>query len=102
MNRGGLRGASFEMDDRYTGYDVPAMVESGVAFAKALVRVDLDDAGTAATLEATAAAVSAAARAELPIMLEPFLSRRVDGRVANDLSPEGVILSIAIASGLGA
>ncbi|MDA4892710.1 Cgl0159 family (beta/alpha)8-fold protein [Microbacterium resistens] len=102
MNRGGLRGASFEMDDRYTGYDVPAMVESGVDFAKALVRVDLDDAGTAATLEATAAAVSAAARAELPIMLEPFLSRRVDGRVANDLSPEGVILSIAIASGLGA
>ena len=25
MNRGGLRGASFEMDDRYTGYDVASM-----------------------------------------------------------------------------
>src|SRR5699024_11567900 len=27
MNRGGLRGASFEMDDRYTGYDVASMAE---------------------------------------------------------------------------
>jgi hypothetical protein len=35
-------------------------------------------------------------------MLEPFLSRWVDGRVVNDLTPEAVITSIAIASGLGA
>lgn len=102
MNRGGLRGASFEMDDRYTGYDVPAMVDSGIDFAKALVRVNLDDDGTAPTLASTAAAVTAAARADLPIMLEPFLSRRVDGRIVNDLSPDAVMLSIAIASGLGA
>jgi DhnA family fructose-bisphosphate aldolase class Ia len=102
MNRGGLRGATFEMDDRYTGYDVPAMVDSGIDFAKALLRVNLDDDGTAPTLASTADAVTAAARADLPIMLEPFLSRRVDGRVVNDLSPDAVMLSIAIASGLGA
>ncbi|MGB4137335.1 MAG: deoxyribose-phosphate aldolase [Microbacterium sp.] len=102
MNRGGLRGASFEMDDRYTGYDVPTMVDSGVDFAKALLRVDLDDDGTAPTLAATAGAVTAAARADLPIMLEPFMSRRVDGRIVNDLDPDSVMLSIAIASGLGA
>lgn len=102
MNRGGLRGASFEMDDRYTGYDVPAMVDSGIDFGKALLRVDLDDDGTAPTLASTAEAVTAAARADLPIMLEPFLNRRVDGRIVNDLSPDAVMLSIAIASGLGA
>lgn len=34
-------------------------------------------------------------------MLEPFLSRQIDGRVVNDLSTDAVILSIAIASGLG-
>jgi DhnA family fructose-bisphosphate aldolase class Ia len=34
-------------------------------------------------------------------MLEPFMSRRVDGRVVNDLSTEAVVLSVAIASGLG-
>jgi DhnA family fructose-bisphosphate aldolase class Ia len=102
MNRGGLRGATFEMDDRFTGYDVPSMVDAGIDFAKTLVRVNLDDAGTAATLSAMAAAVTEAAAAGLPIMLEPFMSRWVDGRIVNDLSTDAVILSVAIASGLGA
>ena len=35
-------------------------------------------------------------------MLEPFLSRRVDGRVVNDLSPDAVIKSVHITQGLGA
>ena len=102
MNRGGLRGASFEMDDRYTGYDVPAMSRDGIDFAKTLIRINLEDAGTSPTLEATAAAVTQAAAAGLPIMLEPFLSRWSDGRIVNDLTAEAVILSVAIAAGLGA
>lgn len=101
MNRGGLRGASFEMDDRYTGYDVSGMVADRLDFAKALVRVDLADPDTAATLHATAGAVTEAVTARLPIMLEPFLSARRDGVVFNDLTTAAVISSIAIASGLG-
>jgi DhnA family fructose-bisphosphate aldolase class Ia len=101
MNRGGLRGASFEMDDRMTGYDVPAMVAAGIDFAKTLVRINLSDPGTAPTLVAMAEAVTQAAAAELPIMLEPFLSTWSNGRIVNDLSTDAVILSIAIASGLG-
>ncbi|KJQ52644.1 class I fructose-bisphosphate aldolase [Microbacterium sp. SA39] len=101
MNRGGLRGASFEMDDRMTAYDVPGMVAAGIDVAKTLLRVNLDDTGTSATLVAMADAVSRSAAAKLPIMLEPFLSRWVDGRIVNDLSTDAVILSIAIASGLG-
>lgn len=101
MNRGGLRGASFEMDDRYTAYDVESMVQQGLDFAKTLIRVDFNDPLTAPTLEATARAVDDAARAQLPIMLEPFISERVNGKVVNDLSPEAVIQSVAIASGLG-
>lgn len=102
MNRGGLRGASFEMDDRMTAYDVPTMARHGVDFAKTLVRIDLDDPGTVSTLVAMAHAVTQAAEIGLPLMLEPFLSRQIDGRVVNDLSTDAVILSIAIASGLGA
>lgn len=102
MNRGGLRGAAFEMDDRYTGYDVDSMVSAGLDFAKTLIRINLEDAGTSPTLEATAQAVSRAASAHLPIMLEPFMSTWREGKVVNDLSTEAVILSIAIASGLGA
>ncbi|CAH0211141.1 deoxyribose-phosphate aldolase [Microbacterium sp. Bi128] len=101
MNRGGLQGASFEMDDRFTAYDVPAMVRDGIDLAKLLVRVNLEDAGTASVLEGTAAAVSAAVTARLPIMLEPFMSCWSGGRIVNDLSADAVIRSVAIAAGLG-
>ena len=102
MNRGGLRGAVFEMDDRYTGYDVDSLVRSRLDAAKLLVRVNLRDPATAATLEESARAVTASAAAKLPIMLEPFMSEWVDGRIVNDLSTDAVITSVAIASGLGA
>jgi DhnA family fructose-bisphosphate aldolase class Ia len=101
MNRGGLKGACFEMDDRYTAYDVDSIVRDRLDFAKNLMRVNLGDAGTADTLESTARAVSAAAAAGVPIMLEPFMSEWADGRIRNDLSTDAVITSIAIASGLG-
>lgn len=101
MNRGGLRGSTFEMDDRYTAYDIDHIVRDRLDFAKNLLRINLSDPGSSATLEATAHAVSRAAEARVPIMIEPFMSEWVDGRVRNDLSTEAVILSIAIASGLG-
>lgn len=101
MNRGGLRGASFEMDDRYTAYDMPAIERDGLDFAKNLVRINLQDAGTVDTLEASALAVSDAAELKIPIMLEPFMSEWVDGQITNNLSTDQVILSVAIASGLG-
>lgn len=102
MNRGGLQGSRFEADDRYTAYDVPTMLVRGIDFGKSLIRIDLDDPATVRTLEATAGVVTAASAARIPIMLEPFLSRRRDGRLVNDLSPDTVIRSIAIASALGA
>jgi DhnA family fructose-bisphosphate aldolase class Ia len=34
-------------------------------------------------------------------MLEPFMSEWVDGKIRNNLSTEGTILSVAIAEGLG-
>ncbi|MDQ0744029.1 DhnA family fructose-bisphosphate aldolase class Ia [Clavibacter sp. B3I6] len=77
------------------------IVRDGLDFAKTLVRVALGDAGTARTLEANARAVDHAVRAGLRIMLEPFMSEWRDGRIVNDLSPDAVITSIAIASGLG-
>ncbi|SHN83235.1 Fructose-bisphosphate aldolase class Ia, DhnA family [Geodermatophilus obscurus] len=102
MNRGGLAGASFELDDRMTGYDVAGVVEARFDAAKMLNRIDLDDPGTVRMLETSGRAVTELARAGVVAMLEPFLSRRVDGRVTNDLSPDAVIKSVHIAQGLGA
>lgn len=101
MNRGGLKGASFEMDDRFGAYSIAAIKRDGLDFAKTLTRINLEDAGTADTLEATARAVDEAAAASVPIMLEPFMSKWVNGSIKNDLSTEQTVLSVAIASGLG-
>lgn len=101
MNRGGLKGASFEMDDRFTGYDIQAIVRDRLDFAKTLLRVNLADPATAGTLTANAQAVSEAAVAGVPIMLEPFMSDWRDGRIVNDLSTRAVMISVSIAAGLG-
>ena len=101
MNRGGLAGTVFEIDDRFTGYDAAAIARMGFDGGKMLFRIDPDDPATASTMESCAQAVSALAAHGLMAMVEPFISHRVEGRVRNDLSPEAVIRSIAVASGLG-
>jgi hypothetical protein len=101
MNRGGLQGASFELDDRFTAYDAAAIAEAGFEGGKMLTRVDLDDPGTARTLEASGRAVSELAARRLVAMVEPFLSRRDAGRVVNDLTAVGVLRSVHIAQALG-
>src|SRR5271169_5093650 len=97
MNRGGLAGTVFEMDDRFTGYDAAAIARMGFDGGKMLMRIDPRDPATAATLQACAHAVSDLATRRLTAMVEPFISHRVDGRVRNDLSPEAVIRSITVA-----
>ena len=64
---------------------------SGCGFdgGKMLLRIDLQDAGTARTLEHCARAVTALATAGLMAMVEPFMSSRQDGRVRNDLTAAG-------------
>ncbi|MBA2813445.1 MULTISPECIES: Cgl0159 family (beta/alpha)8-fold protein [Streptomyces] len=101
MNRGGLAGASFEMDDRFTGHRAEDIERLRFDAGKLLVRIDYDDAGSLQTLETTARAIDDMAARRLPLFVEPFISRRVDGAVRNDLSAEAVTRSIAIASGLG-
>ncbi|MGC5036250.1 MULTISPECIES: Cgl0159 family (beta/alpha)8-fold protein [unclassified Streptomyces] len=101
MNRGGLAGAAFEMDDRFTGHRAEDIARLRFDAGKLLLRIDYDDPGSLTTLESTARAIDAMAALRLPLFVEPFLSRRVDGRVRNDLSAEAVTKSIAIASGLG-
>ena len=101
MNRGGLQGAAFEMDDRFTGYDAASIAAMGFDGGKMLTRIDPADPGTVATLEASGKAVSELAAHRVMAMVEPFVSGRVDGRVVNDLSAAAVVRSVAIAAGLG-
>ncbi|MDP9906485.1 MULTISPECIES: Cgl0159 family (beta/alpha)8-fold protein [Arthrobacter] len=102
MNRGGLAGLVNEIDDRFTGHTAAALDALGADGGKMLTRICLGDPDTANILEATAKAVDSLAARKLIAMVEPFLSvREANGRVRNDLSPDAVIKSIAIAEGLG-
>ncbi|MEI5010637.1 deoxyribose-phosphate aldolase [Streptomyces sp. NPDC058423] len=100
MNRGGLAGAAFELDDRFTGYRAEDVARLGFDAGKLLLRIDYDDPGSLATLHSTARAIDEMAAHRLPVFVEPFICRRVDGVLRNDLSAEAVTRSIAIASGL--
>lgn len=101
MNRGGLQGAEFELDDRFTGYDAQGCAEMGLNGGKTLTRIALGDPGTAATMESTARAVNELAARKLIALVEPFWSSRAGGRVYNDLTPDAVIKSVGIAGALG-
>lgn len=101
MNRGGLAGSVFELDDRMTAATAVATAEFGLNGAKMLCRIDLQDPGTVATLAACAQAVDTLAEHQLVALLEPFLSHRVVGKVTNDLSADAVIKSVHIAQALG-
>jgi hypothetical protein len=101
MNRGGLAGSSFELDDRFTAYDAAQLAALGFDGGKMLLRIDPDDPGSLDTLTACAAAVGDLAAHHLAAMVEPFWATRVDGRVRTVLDAEGMTRAISVAAGLG-
>jgi hypothetical protein len=101
MNRGGLAGSTFELDDRFTGFTAAAIEDRDFDGGKMLLRIDPGDPATAGTLESCARAIDELAARKLIAMIEPFWSGRLGGRVRNDLSPDAMIRAIAVASGLG-
>lgn len=101
MNRIGLQGASFEMDDRFGAYDVEGIEASHLDGGKMLTRINYADPGSASTLKSSAEAIDSLSERGLNAMIEPFISRWEDDRIVNDLSEEAVIRSICIAQALG-
>ncbi|MEU8299053.1 aldolase [Micromonospora sp. NPDC048909] len=102
MNRGGLSGATFELDDRFTAYDADSIAAMRYDGGKMLCRIDPDDAGTAPTLQACARAVTALAAHRTVALVEPLWVARTEGRVHADLRPEAVIKGVSVGQALGA
>ena len=101
MNRGGLVGSAFEVDDRFTAYDAAGIAASGLDGGKMLLRIDAADPASVRTLESCARAVSELAARRRLAVIEPFMAVRANGRVRNDLSPDAVIRAMSVAAGLG-
>lgn len=102
MNRGGIVGAHWELDDRLTAYDAEHVVSSGLDGGKTLLRVEPTDPAVPRTLEMVAAITTALADAGLMSLVEPLpYLKRPDGGVERDPSEDALVRMVAIASGLG-
>lgn len=102
MNRGGVIGAKWELDDRMTAYDADHVAHYGLDGGKMLLRIDDNDSRVARTIESVAAAITQLSDRGIMSLLEPLPYKRNDAGVAVlDDSDERLIKVVAIASGLG-
>jgi hypothetical protein len=101
MNRGGLAGADWEIDDRFTGYDARSIVDFGLDGGKMLLRLVDSDPGTIPTLESCARAVSELALHKVIAMVEPLPYRREGGKLVLQKDSAALARAVTVASGLG-
>jgi hypothetical protein len=102
MNRGGLDGATWTMDDRFTGYDAATIADCGLQGGKMLLRIDDTDPSTAGTIEACAQAVSELAARGLMAMVEPLPYHRDDaGTLRLRKDAPALARAVAVGSALG-
>ena len=102
MNRGGLAGATWEIDDRFTAYDADHLLASNLDGGKMLLRIDPRDPATAPTLEGCARAVGALNDRRIMAMVEPIpTTRDAEGRVVWDDDPVRLIQAVGASAALG-
>ncbi len=92
MNRSGLDGAVFELDDRVTAYTAKSMRTMGLNGGKLLLRLDPNHPAGVLTLQAVARAVAKLDRWNLPAFIEP---------ISVPLDTANMIRLIGVATGLG-
>ena len=103
VNRGGLMGSVWELDDQLTGHTVESIVEQNLDGAKMLLRIDLADKRTRRTIESCAEWITGLAAARKMAMLEPLpYTTNSDGRALLDTDDDALVKVVGVASGLGA
>ncbi len=101
MNRGGLAGTVFEMEDTFTAYTVDQMVRTRVDAAKMMLRLEPLESASGRTVTACAQAINDCVDAGLPVFLEPLMVSYRDGKYIVDNSVDAMVKTCGVASGLG-
>lgn len=102
MNRGGLAGATWELDDRFTAYDTDHLIAAHLDAGKMLLRIDPADAGTVPTLEGCAQAVVELNDRGLMAMVEPIPYRKDSaGKAVWDDDGDALLKAVGVSAGLG-
>jgi DhnA family fructose-bisphosphate aldolase class Ia len=97
LNRTGLAGSVFELDDRLVA-SVGRAARDGWTGVKHMTRIDLADPVTAAALELLGQVLEQARAAGLETLVEPLVWR--EGRLSRD--PDDIVLAAVVANDMGA
>ena len=97
INRTGLAGSAFELDDRPVA-SVPRAAADGWSGVKHMTRIDMDDPITASALELLGQVLEQASEAGLEALIEPLVWEH--GRIRRDT--DAIVLAAVIAHDMGA
>ena len=101
MNRGGLSGAEFEMDDRFTSFTVDSIGRLRLDGAKIMFRLNLKDTRSLDTIASCSAAINQLNRHSIPVFLEAFNVERTPEGYKELKSADELIKTIGVATALG-
>lgn len=101
MNRSGLAGSSWEMDDRFNCYDVRGIEDAKLDGGKMLLRIDMGDPGSNNTIESASVAVRRLARISTVALVEPLPAVRQTGRWMVSGDADAIARAVSMASALG-
>jgi DhnA family fructose-bisphosphate aldolase class Ia len=101
MNRGGLAGAVFEMDDRMTAFTPERISQMRLDAAKLMFRLELSEPASLDTIEYCVHALNRLYDLGIPAFLECLAVQKSEGKYKMLKSAPELIKVIGVASGLG-
>lgn len=101
MNRSGLAGSAWELDDRYTCFSAQSIKRLNLDGAKVMFRLALEDPNSNLTLDATARAVNECTRLDLPIFIEALVVRQEGGKWKAAKNADDLVKVVGVATALG-
>lgn len=101
LNRGGLNGTRWELDDPITGPNPEQCHAAKMDGVKMLLRVADDDESCLRTMQHCAEAITAANRLKMPFFLEPLPVVRTEFGFTIKKTPEALAQLVGVATALG-
>lgn len=101
MNRGGLAGATFEMDDRFTSYSPDGLMDMRLDAGKLMFRLDLNSVDAGKTLAYSAEAVRECGELGIPVFVEALAGKFENGKWSACQAVDDMVKVVGVATALG-
>ena len=101
MNRGGLSGCSFEMDDRFTSFTTESIRRLRLDGAKMMFRLDPADSCSLDTIVACSRAITELNKYSIPAFVEAFSVERTETGYKTLKMADELVRTVSVATALG-